>query len=545
MSERAVEPRVLTCVEDCAVVSSDSGRLVIDPIKRRLTGPISCQANTQKCVQRLKLTSHGCYRRGSKVHQYLSRAVFTQDVELDLGPNHIVHKWSELTEPRLASSDRMTVPPQHVRSHRRPHLREDSDRGLNITASAMHEKQVFTIEHDEQDVRALKIECFDTVPTASSLCTLKSDFSSSRQSLAITNCTRSRSSATMSTNPNSSRCPVFLGHGRPYATFCPCILDNLTSVDEFEFWIPSPMRRSSDILQNLDEGDHRVLAEDVAQAKLAELESQKVDENLLDLPPDVFGRPKAPTATWASGIRIIDPVNATIVNFIALDNDESAFSISVVFFAAQGGEQLLVDLELLHKTEANDVPLPVLGFQGRLVARVSNALRLHDMDKKKLFRKTFSSAIVTLATQGFHLSARASHSPRVSLLLTMLPLQLLESVAFLFMLWFSNVHAAYPYTKPEFCTYIGMWRCHLRLAVSFNHASNNLRCSASATLRTSAKDTAILLCTEHEDVTQDLIVEYGTIENVPVIDTTKINGVVNDTIMSSQEYYDLSYKTLS
>jgi splicing factor 3B subunit 3 len=33
-----------------------------------------------------------------------------------------------------------------------------------------------TIEHDEQDVRALKIKYFDTVPIASSLCILKSGF---------------------------------------------------------------------------------------------------------------------------------------------------------------------------------------------------------------------------------------------------------------------------------------------------------------------------------------------------------------------------------
>ena len=33
-----------------------------------------------------------------------------------------------------------------------------------------------TIEHDEQDVKALKIKYFDTVPIANSLCILKSGF---------------------------------------------------------------------------------------------------------------------------------------------------------------------------------------------------------------------------------------------------------------------------------------------------------------------------------------------------------------------------------
>ncbi|KAI0339861.1 hypothetical protein BDW22DRAFT_549697 [Trametopsis cervina] len=186
------------------------------------------------------------------------------------------------------------------------------------------------------------------------------------------------------------------------------------------------------------EGDHRVMGEEAAAAKLDEIRQKghKIDEDLLNLSPELFGRPKAPAGTWASGIRIIDPVNASTVNFIPLDNNEAAFSIAVVSFAARGGEQMLVvgtakdtflaprscssgylrtyrilndgrELELLHKTETNDVPLAIIGFQGRLVAGVGKALRLYDMGKKKLLRKvenkTFSSAIVTLSTQGSRL----------------------------------------------------------------------------------------------------------------------------------------------
>jgi splicing factor 3B subunit 3 len=141
------------------------------------------------------------------------------------------------------------------------------------------------------------------------------------------------------------------------------------------------------------------------------------------------------------------------VAVIPIDNNESAFSVAVVPFAARGGELHLVvgtaqdtivaprsctsgflrtyrfvadgaGLELVHKTETEDVPLAVLAFQGRLVAGVGKALRIYDMGKKKLLRKvenkvrahvasaergagaddpagqTFNSPIVTLATQG-------------------------------------------------------------------------------------------------------------------------------------------------
>lgn len=60
------------------------------------------------------------------------------------------------------------------------------------------------------------------------------------------------------------------------------------------------------------------------------------------MPPEVFGRPKAPAGTWASNIRIIDPAEAKTIATIALDNNEAAFSLAVVSFAARGGELHLV-----------------------------------------------------------------------------------------------------------------------------------------------------------------------------------------------------------
>ncbi|OCH91653.1 hypothetical protein OBBRIDRAFT_792005 [Obba rivulosa] len=186
------------------------------------------------------------------------------------------------------------------------------------------------------------------------------------------------------------------------------------------------------------EGDHRVMGEEAAARKLEELRQQgkEIDEEVVQLPPEVFGRPKAPAGTWASCIRIISPVDTKTANVIHLDNNEMAFSLAIVPFAARGGELHLVvgtaqdtfltprsctsgflrtyrftddgqNLELLHKTETNDVPLAVMAFQGKLVAGVGKALRIYDMGKKKLLRKvenkSFPAAIVSLHTQGSHI----------------------------------------------------------------------------------------------------------------------------------------------
>jgi splicing factor 3B subunit 3 len=72
-------------------------------------------------------------------------------------------------------------------------------------------------------------------------------------------------------------------------------------------FIPHPANRYFYLI----EGDHRAYGEDAIEKKVAELRQagKKVDDEMLSLPPETFGRPKAPAGTWASSIRIIDPVD--------------------------------------------------------------------------------------------------------------------------------------------------------------------------------------------------------------------------------------------
>ncbi|KAG9012521.1 pre-mRNA-splicing factor rse1 [Tulasnella sp. JGI-2019a] len=183
------------------------------------------------------------------------------------------------------------------------------------------------------------------------------------------------------------------------------------------------------------ESDHRVLGVAETENRLAKLKSKgkQIDQQVIDLPPEIFGRPRVAAGKWGSCIRIVDPIQGTSVHVVNLDNNEAAFSVAVVPFTAHNGEQLLVvgtaadtfvaprscrkgyirvyrflqdgrELELLHSTEVEDVPLSLLGFQGRLLVGIGNALRIYEIGKKKLLRKcenkNFPSAIVTLTTQG-------------------------------------------------------------------------------------------------------------------------------------------------
>lgn len=44
-------------------------------------------------------------------------------------------------------------------------------------------------------------------------------------------------------------------------------------------------------------------------------------------------------------------------------------------------------LDLVHRTQVDEVPTAICGFQGRLLVGVGRLLRLYDMGKKKLLRK--------------------------------------------------------------------------------------------------------------------------------------------------------------
>jgi len=45
-------------------------------------------------------------------------------------------------------------------------------------------------------------------------------------------------------------------------------------------------------------------------------------------------------------------------------------------------------LDLVHKTVTDDVPMAICAFQGRVLIGVGKLLRLYDLGKKKLLRKS-------------------------------------------------------------------------------------------------------------------------------------------------------------
>ncbi|CAM9863179.1 unnamed protein product [Hapterophycus canaliculatus] len=127
--------------------------------------------------------------------------------------------------------------------------------------------------------------------------------------------------------------------------------------------------------------------------------------------------------SWASCIRLLDPVEGVTVECLELVDNEAALSVTPVAFHNRNGESFIAvgtakgltfhprshqgcfvhvyrilenRLVLLHKTEVPDVPLAMKEFQGRLLVGVGRNLRMYDLGRKKLLRKCENKQMPTM-----------------------------------------------------------------------------------------------------------------------------------------------------
>ncbi|KAI9595999.1 mono-functional DNA-alkylating methyl methanesulfonate N-term-domain-containing protein [Syncephalis fuscata] len=161
----------------------------------------------------------------------------------------------------------------------------------------------------------------------------------------------------------------------------------------------------------------RIIAEKSAEGDI-------VDQEVLDLAPELFNHLRAPSGQWASCIRLLSPFEGETLQLIELTNNEAAFSLSTIVFHSQPDITYLAvgtgaDVTLsprrcrkgyihLYKFSEDDgdydIPQVMIPFHNRLLVGVGNALRIYDLGKRKLLRKSeakgFPTTIVTLHTQG-------------------------------------------------------------------------------------------------------------------------------------------------
>ncbi|KDN45467.1 putative splicing factor 3B subunit 3 [Tilletiaria anomala UBC 951] len=184
--------------------------------------------------------------------------------------------------------------------------------------------------------------------------------------------------------------------------------------------------------------DHRVLSRwAIEQREAARGNPLKAkDRGVLDLPAREFGSVRAEAGQWGSSISVVDAVNSQLAFQLELEGNESATSVAVVAFASAPSEHYLVvglavdayvvprasrtaylatykigsdgkSLQLVHKTEVEEIPTVLKPFHGRLLAGLGKVLRIYDLGKKKLLRKCenkhFPAGIVSMETQGLRI----------------------------------------------------------------------------------------------------------------------------------------------
>ncbi|KAF9434587.1 Splicing factor 3B subunit 3 [Entomortierella beljakovae] len=187
----------------------------------------------------------------------------------------------------------------------------------------------------------------------------------------------------------------------------------------------NPVHKSIAIIET----DHQTYSTSEKKKKLEELGEMEEEE----LDPIVFGHTRSAPGKWASLIRILNPTTGETTFKLELEQNEAAFSLAVLNFAADSGSLFLAvgtaadltlspkslssgfihiykfiddgkGLELVHKTPVDDVPHALLHFQGKLLAGVGKILRIYDLGKRKLLRKcenrNIPTSIVSLNNQG-------------------------------------------------------------------------------------------------------------------------------------------------
>eukprot|EP00037_Helgoeca_nana_P016235 m.152812 g.152812 ORF g.152812 m.152812 type:complete len:1222 (+) comp23416_c0_seq1:49-3714(+) len=143
----------------------------------------------------------------------------------------------------------------------------------------------------------------------------------------------------------------------------------------------------------------------------------------------VLGVQRAGANHWTGNVRVIDPAESAVLSSVPLDPNEIAVSVATLQFAAAGDgltyvvvgvvKDMILEtmtasasflytykltgegarrstLTLVHKTPVEGIPAALQGFNGRLLAGVGRFLRLYDLGKKKLLRKTENKHIPNL-----------------------------------------------------------------------------------------------------------------------------------------------------
>jgi len=176
------------------------------------------------------------------------------------------------------------------------------------------------------------------------------------------------------------------------------------------------------IMLAIVEADHNAYNEETKREIRAALKKIKLtrgggedQEDAEELPETQVGTFKAGEGKWGSCIRIIDPTGLNTIFKLDLDIDEAATCMTVCYFSQLSNQPCICvgtaynmtlhprnaprctiktymyddkyQMQLIHVTPVDGVPLHMFPFEGRLLASIGNKIRILELGKRKLLKK--------------------------------------------------------------------------------------------------------------------------------------------------------------
>ncbi|CDW71789.1 splicing factor 3b subunit 3 [Stylonychia lemnae] len=177
------------------------------------------------------------------------------------------------------------------------------------------------------------------------------------------------------------------------------------------------------------EKDHNSLTYSQRLRQKEEIAEKSNDQEYLNLDDSKISYPRTGQNKFASCIRIVDPFLLQTLELIEFENNEVVFSHFIATTLGNPGETHLIlgtamnvtfqprscslgfiktykfvnngqQLQLLHSTPCEDIPMAFNEYKGRLIAGVGSILRVYELGQKKLLRKVenknFQAAIIQI-----------------------------------------------------------------------------------------------------------------------------------------------------
>lgn len=195
-----------------------------------------------------------------------------------------------------------------------------------------------------------------------------------------------------------------------------------------------PVTQKIVIIQSDHNSFNKTELQKIHDKEIDDMDTDNKQKEEKDLSLNDYGityKPSSNSGKWASYIQIIDPIKKRIISTVEIGENEACFSMAICNFSKEyylvvgtgknvnlyprknDGGFLHVykftqdsKLEFIHKTEMEDIPTSLCSFGDRVLVGMGKFLRIYELGKKKLLKKSENKNFPNVITTVSHMGAR-------------------------------------------------------------------------------------------------------------------------------------------